>query len=60
MAAKLQLASAAYAASAAYVWPSPLDLLEDYYSLQSGSVKHGFVDGPSPSRLFSVPMRTGR
>lgn len=36
-------------ASAAYVWPSPsYDLLEDYYTLQSGAVKHGFVDAISP------------
>lgn len=31
-------------ASAGFVWPSKYDYVEDLYSLQTGYIRHGFID----------------
>lgn len=33
------------AVAAEYIWPSKYDHLEDVFQLQSGYIRHGFVDG---------------
>ncbi|KAK8066566.1 WSC domain-containing protein [Apiospora hydei] len=38
----------AHLASAAFVWPSKYDYLEDLYSLQAGFIRHGFIDNVNP------------
>ncbi|KAK8040857.1 hypothetical protein PG994_013864 [Apiospora phragmitis] len=35
-------------ASAAFVWPSKYDYVEDLYSLQAGAIRHGFIDNVNP------------
>ena len=32
-------------AAAEYIWPSKFDYLEDVFMLQSGYIRHGFMDG---------------
>ena len=42
---KLWASGVSGVAAADYIWPSKYDYLEDVMMLQSGYIRHGFMDG---------------